>query len=162
MTPFIAKTKRLECPYELKRKLQLIKGSLVCLPLHRTQRHRTDHVSLHFQATSVIMPCAQSVVAHSPVLRQIWETISQLTSQWSKPPNIDACPHTIFIRPLVLSRKSTNLITLVLIPKPRSHHSDFEVQITKPSTLVLRPKLRNHHSGFEAKPLTTRHHQFWG
>jgi hypothetical protein len=49
---------------------------------------------------------------------------------------------------------------LVLRPKPRNHHGDFDAQITKPSTLVLRPKPRNHHCGFEAKPLTNYRYRF--
>jgi hypothetical protein len=68
MVLFIAKTKRLECPYGLKGKLRLMKDSLVWLPLHRTRRHRTDHLLLHFQATSVMLPCAPPAVAPSPVL----------------------------------------------------------------------------------------------
>jgi hypothetical protein len=53
---------------------------------------------------------------------------------------------------------------LVLRPKPRNRHGDFEAQITKPYLLVLRPKLGNPTphwfwgstkkptAGFEAKP----------
>jgi hypothetical protein len=51
---------------------------------------------------------------------------------------------------------------LILRPKSRNSHGDFDVQITKSSTLVLRPKPKNHRSGFEAKPLTNHCHQIWG
>jgi hypothetical protein len=56
---------------------------------------------------------------------------------------------------------------LVLRPKPRNHHSDFKVQITKPELSVLRPKPGNPlppwfwgstkklTAGFEAKPRET-------
>jgi hypothetical protein len=66
----IVKTKRLECPYELKEKLQLMKSSLIRLPLWRIRRHRTDHLLLHFHAISVNMPRASPTVAPSPILRK--------------------------------------------------------------------------------------------
>jgi hypothetical protein len=67
MVLFIAKTKRLECPCGLKGKLYVMKGSLVRLPLRRTRCHRTNHLSLHFHATSAMMPHAPPVVAPSPI-----------------------------------------------------------------------------------------------
>jgi hypothetical protein len=85
-----------------------MKGSLVLLPLLRTQHHRTNHLSLHFHATSVMMPRAPPVVAPLLVLRQNWETLGWLASWWSKPPNVNTCPHTVFIRSSVLRHKSTN------------------------------------------------------
>jgi hypothetical protein len=51
---------------------------------------------------------------------------------------------------------------MILRPKSRNRRDDFEAQITKLSTLVLRHKPRNCRSGFEVKPLTNRHHRFWG
>jgi hypothetical protein len=121
MVLFIATTKRLECPYGPKKQLQLIKGSLVWLPLRRTRRHRTIRLLHHFHATSVMMPCAPPVIA-PPVLRQNWETLPRLASWWIKPPNVDACPHIIFIRSSVLRSKPTNLLP-----------HGFEAQTKKPS-----------------------------
>jgi hypothetical protein len=45
--------------------------------------------------------------------------------------------------PSVLLRNRQTEVCLVLRPKPRNHHSDFEAQITKPELSVLRPKLGN-------------------
>jgi hypothetical protein len=67
---FMVKTKRLQCPYGLNRKLQLMKDSLVRRPLCRTQCHQTDYLLFHFHATSMMMPPAPPTVAPSPVLRQ--------------------------------------------------------------------------------------------
>jgi hypothetical protein len=103
MVLFIAKTKILECPYGLKWKLQLMKGSLVRIPLRRTRRHQTDRLLLHFHMISTMMPRAPHVVAPSLVLRQNLETLALLASRWSKPLDIDVCPHTIFIRSSVFS-----------------------------------------------------------
>jgi hypothetical protein len=161
---FIAKTKRLECLYGPKGILQLMKSSLVRLLLHHTRRHRTDHLLLYFYVTSAMIPCAPADVAPPSVLRQNWKTLARLASRRSKPPDVDACPHTVFIYSSVLRYKPTNLLpigfeaqnkkpsTLVLMPKLRNCRDDFEAQITKPSTLVLRIKPRNRRSGFEAKP----------
>jgi hypothetical protein len=112
MVLFIVKTKRLKCSCGLKWKLHLMKGSLVWLPLHRTRRHQTNHLSLHFHVTSMMMPRAQPVVTPPPVLRQNWETLARLTSLQSKPPNVDACPHTVFIHSSILRRKPANLLLL--------------------------------------------------
>jgi hypothetical protein len=154
------KTRILECPYGPKWKLQLIKGCLVWLPLCRTRHHRIDRLSLHFRATSTMMPHVPSTVAPSLVFRQNWETLARLALRWSKPPDVNVCPHTVFIRSLVLRCQPTNLPHLVLRPKPVNHLDDFEAQITKPSTLVLRPKPKNCRSGFEAKPLPNCRQRF--
>jgi hypothetical protein len=98
MVLFIMKTKRLQCPCGLKGKWQLMKGSLVRHSLCCTWRHRTDRLLLHFHATSVMMPHAPPVVTHLPILRQKWETLAWLASWWSKLPDVDACPDTVFIR----------------------------------------------------------------
>jgi hypothetical protein len=171
--------KRLECPCGLKWKLLLLKGSLVRLQLQRTWRHWTDHLSLLFHVTSAMMPHAPSVVAPLLVLRQNRKTLTWLTSHQSKPPDIDACPHTVFIHPSVLRHKSTNLLPLDFEAQAKklsrwfwglNHQTidlGFEAQTKKPlqwfwgqttdkpSTLVLRPKAKNYRSGFEAKALTT-------
>jgi hypothetical protein len=139
-----------------------MKSSLSWLSLHCTWHHWTDHLLLHFHMTSTMMPRVPPTVAPSPVLRQNWETLARLASRWSKPPDFDACPHTVFICSSILRCKPTNLLPLVLRLKPRKHHGDFEAQITKPSTLVLRLKLRNYRSGFVAKILTNSSHWFWG
>jgi hypothetical protein len=62
--------KRLECPCGLKGKLHLMKGSLVRHLLRCTRRHRTNRLSLHFHAISMMMPCVPPTVAPSLVLRQ--------------------------------------------------------------------------------------------
>jgi hypothetical protein len=122
MVLFIAKIKRLECPYGLKGKLQLTKGSLAWLPLHRTQRHWTNRLFLHFHVSFTMMPRAPLVVAPLPVLRQNLETLARLASRWSKPLDVDACPHTVFICSSVLRHKLINLLPL-----------GFETQTKKPS-----------------------------
>jgi hypothetical protein len=160
MVLFMVKTKRLECPYGLKGKLQLMKVSLVWLLLRRTRRRRSDCLLLHFHVTSTMMPRAPSAIT-PPILRQNWKTLARLALWWNKPLDVDMCPHTIVINSSILSCKLTNLLPMVLIPKLRNCHGDFDTQIAKPSTLVLRSKPRNRHSGFEAKPLTNRCHWFW-
>jgi hypothetical protein len=122
MILFIATTNRLECSSGLKGKLDLMKGSFVRLPLCRTWHHRTDHLLLHFHATSTMMPRAPPTVAPSLVLRQNWETLAWIASWWSKLPNVDACPHTVFIDSSGLRRKPIDLLPL-----------GFEVQTKKPS-----------------------------
>jgi hypothetical protein len=107
MVLFIEKTKRLECPYGTKEKIELMKGSLFRLLLRRTWRHRTDRLLLYFHVTSVMMPRAPSAIAH-----QNWETLAQVASWQRKSLDVDACPHTIFIHSSVLRRKLTNLLPL--------------------------------------------------
>jgi hypothetical protein len=107
-----SENKRLECPYGLKGKLHLIKGSLVWLPLRRTWCYRSYHFLLHFHATSTTMPHTPPTITPSLVLSQKSETLARLASRWSKPLDVDACPHTIFIRSSVLRRKLTNLLPL--------------------------------------------------
>jgi hypothetical protein len=125
-------------------------GSLVRLPLRRTQRHRTDHLSLHFHVTSMTMPRAPSVVAPSPVLRQNWETLARLASRWSKTSYVNACPHTIFIHSSVLRCKPTNLLSL-----------GFEAQTKKSSQWFWGLNYQTVKLGFEAQ--TKKQSQwFWG
>jgi hypothetical protein len=69
--------------------------------------------------------------------------------------------------PSVLWRNRQTEAHLVLRPKPRNHHGDFEDQITKPELPILRPKPGNPPPpwfwgstkkptiGFEAKPRET-------
>jgi hypothetical protein len=137
MVLFIAKTKRLECPYGVKGILQLIRGSLIWLSLCLTQRHRTNHLLLHFHATSVVMPRVPSAIAPSLVLRQNWETLTRLASRRSKPPNIDACAHIVFIRSSVLRCKPTNLLPL-----------GFEAWTKKPSRWFWGPNHQTVDLGF--------------
>jgi hypothetical protein len=131
MVLFIVKTKRLECPCGLKEKLHLMKGSLVRHLLRCTWRHRTDHLSLHFHSTSVMMPHAPPAVAHLLVLRQNWETLAWLASRQSKPSDVNACPHIVFINSSILRANQQTSSHLVLRPEPRDRHGDFETQITK-------------------------------
>jgi hypothetical protein len=99
-----------------------MKGSLVWLPLRHTWHNRTDRLLLQFHVTFVIMSRAPPAVAPSSVLRHNWKTLAWLTSRWSKPPDVDACPHIVFICSSVLRCKSTNLLPL-----------GFEIQTIKPS-----------------------------
>jgi hypothetical protein len=150
MVLFIVNTKRPECPYGLKGKLQLMKGSLVCLPLHRTRHHRADHLLLHFHVTSIMMPRAPPAIARPPVLRQNWETLAWLASWWSKLPVVNACPHTVFIHSSILRCKLINLFP-----------HGFEAQTKKP----LRWFWGSNHQtidlsfGAQIKKLS---HWFWG
>jgi hypothetical protein len=79
-----------------------------------------------------------TTVTPPPVLRQNWKTLARLASWWSKPPDVDVCPHTIFICPSVLRHKLINLLPLGFKDQTKNYHGDFETQITKPSTMVLR------------------------
>jgi hypothetical protein len=87
-----SENKRLECPCGPKRKLHLMKGNLVRLPLHLTRRHRTSHLLLYLHAISMMMPRVPPTVAHPLVLRQNWETLARLAIMWSKPLYLDECP----------------------------------------------------------------------
>jgi hypothetical protein len=56
--PIYSENKRLECPYGLKGKLHLMKGSLVRLPLRCTRRHWIDSLLLHFHVHSFPAPAS--------------------------------------------------------------------------------------------------------
>jgi hypothetical protein len=118
-----------------------MKGSLVWLPLHRTRCHRTDHLLLHFHTTSTMMPRAHPAVTPPPVLRKNWETLAQVVSRWSKPPDIDACPQTVFIHLSVLRRKLKSLLPL-----------GFEAQTKKPSWWFCGPNHQTTAAYFRPKP----------
>jgi hypothetical protein len=105
-----------------------MKGSLIRLPLHRTWRHRTT-----------MMPCAAPAITPPPVLRQNWETLAWLALWWSKPPNVGACPHTVFICSSVLRHKPTNLLP-----------HGFESHIKKPSLWFYGPNHQIAAASFEA------------
>jgi hypothetical protein len=109
-------------------------GSLVWLLLCHSWCHRTDRSLCYFHVTSVMMPRAPPVVAPSPVLRQNCETLAWLASQRSKPPDVDACPHTVFIHSSILRLKPTNLLPLGL-----------EAQTKKPSPNLNESKSITHH-----------------
>jgi hypothetical protein len=96
-----------------------MKGSLVRLPLCRTQWHRTKHLLLHFHATSMMMPRTPPFVAPSPVLRQNWDTMARLASRRSKPPDVDVCHHTFFIHSSVLRHKPINLLPLGFVAQTK-------------------------------------------
>jgi hypothetical protein len=122
----------------------------------------------------MMMPHTPPAVTPSLVLRQNWETLAWLASQWSKSPDVDACPHTIFIRTLVFKRKLPNLVPLGFEAQTRklswwfcgpSHQTtaaNFEAQTRKPEWVVLRPKHKNHSHRFWSQ--TGRNHRpwFWG
>jgi hypothetical protein len=147
MVLFIVKTKRLECPYGLKGKLQLIKCSLVRFSLCHTRHYRIDRLLLHFHATSTMMPHAPSVVAPSPVMRQNWEMIVWLALRQSKPMDVDACPHTIFIRSSVFRCKPTNLLPLSFEAQTKKLSQWFwEQTVDKPSPPVLSLSRKTHTS----------------
>jgi hypothetical protein len=127
-----------------------MRGSLVRLPLHRTWRHRTGRLLLHFHVTSTVMPHAPPVVAPLLFLRQNWETLTRLASWWSKPLDVDTCPHTVFIRSSVFKRKPTNLLPL-----------GFEAQTKKPSQWFWGPNHQTINLDFQAQ--TKKPSQwFWG
>jgi hypothetical protein len=139
-----------------------MKGTLVRLPLRCTQRHQTDHLLLQIHMTSAMMPHAPPTVAPSPILRQNWETLAWLASRWRKPPDLDACPHTVVIRTSILRHKPTNLLPLgfeAQTKKPlrwfcglknQTVAAGFEAKTRKPERVVLRPNHKNHS------------HRFWG
>jgi hypothetical protein len=139
-----------------------MKDTLVWLSLCYTQCHRTDRLLLYFHVTSVMMPRAPPVVAPLLVLRQNWETLARLASRRSKPPDVDVCPHTVFIRPSVLRHKLTNLLPLSFEaqtkkpsrwfwgPNHQTAATGFQAQTRKPERVVLKPNHKN------------RSHQFWG
>jgi hypothetical protein len=140
MVLFVEKIKGLECPYGLRRKLQLMNGSLVWLPLRRTRHHRTIRLLLHFHVTSAMMPPAPPAVAPPPVLRQSWETLAWHASRWSKPPDVNMCPHTVFIHSSILRRKPINLLP-----------HGFKGQTKKPSWWFWGPNHQTVATDFDAK-----------
>jgi hypothetical protein len=118
-----------------------MRGSLVWLSLRHIRYHRIERLLLHFDVTSMMKPHAPPAVTPPLVLRQNWETLARLASRWSKPPDVDACPHTVFIRPSVLRHKPTNL-------RPLS----FEVQTKKLWWWFRGTNHQTIATGFEAKP----------
>jgi hypothetical protein len=78
------------------------------------------------------------------------------------PPDVDVCPHTVFIRSSVLRRKPINLLPLGFEAQTKksswwfyewNHQTtatSLEAQTGKPKWVVLRPNHKN------------RSHQFWG
>jgi hypothetical protein len=127
-----------------------MKGSLLRLSLRRIRHHRTNHLLLHFHVTSVMMPRALPAIASSPVLRQNWETLDRLALRWSKPSDVDVCPHTIIIRSSVLRRKTNKLSPL-----------GFEAQTNKLLQLFWGLNHQTVDLGFEAQ--TKKPSQwFWG
>jgi hypothetical protein len=58
------------------------------------------------------------------------------------------CVSYIVLPPSVLWCNRQTEAYLVLRPKVRNYHSDFEAQITKLYLLVLKPKLENNHPWF--------------
>jgi hypothetical protein len=106
-----------------------LKGSLIRLQLHRTRCNRTDCLSF------ASLPCdlyddATCTIHHhsSSSFEAKLETLARLALQWSKPPDVNACPHTVFMNLSVLRHKPTNLAPLcfvsypVFMPKPCTHH----------------------------------------
>jgi hypothetical protein len=124
-----------------------MKGSLVGLPLHYTLQHRTDHLLLHFHAIFTMMLCASPSVVPLPVLRQNWETLARPASWCSKSPDVNACPHTVFIHPSVSRHKPTNLLPLGFEAQTKKLSQWFWGQITeKLSPPVLRLNQKTHAS----------------
>jgi hypothetical protein len=118
-------------------------GSLVRLSLRRTRHYRTDRLLLHFYTPNAMMPRQQSTVALLTILRQSWKPLPWLMSRWSKTLDINVYPHIVFICSSVLRHKQTNLLLLILRPKPRKYRSDFKVQSIKLFPPVLRSKPGN-------------------
>jgi hypothetical protein len=115
-----------------------------------------------------MMPHALPVVTPSPVLRQTCETLARLASQWNKPPDVDACPHTVFIRSLDLRWKPINLLPLSIEaqtkkpsrwfwgPNHQTVDLGFEAQTKKPSRWFWGLNHQTITTGFEAKPENPR------
>jgi hypothetical protein len=90
------------------------------------------------------------------------ETLARHASWWSKPPDVDVCPDTVFIRSSVLRCKLTNLLPLGFEaqtkkllrwfygPNHQTTATSFEAQTGKPEQVVLKPNHKN------------RSHWFWG
>jgi hypothetical protein len=145
-----------------------MKGSLVWLPLCRTRCHWTDRLLLHFHATSVMMPRAPPTIAPPPILRQNWKTPAQLASRWSKPPDVNTCPHIIFIHWSILSHKPINLLPvgfeaqtkkpsrLFWGPNHQTIDLAFGAQTKKPSRWFWDPNHQTNATGFGAKPENPR------
>jgi hypothetical protein len=96
------------------------------------------------------MPRAPSTAAPLLVLRQNWKTLARHASRQSKPSDVDACPHTVFIRSSVLRRKPTNLLPL-----------GFVVQTKKSSQWFCGPNHQTAAVGFEAQTGNLSE-WFWG
>jgi hypothetical protein len=151
-----------------------MKGSLVWLLPLRTRRHWTDHLLLHIHATSTMMPRAPTTVAPSLVLKQNWETLAWLASWRSKLPDVDACPHTVFIHTSVLRHKPTNLIPLgfeaqtkkpswwFCWPNHQTATVSFVAQTGKPERVVLMPNHKNHSDQFWGQTGRNPSEWFWG
>jgi hypothetical protein len=91
-----------------------------------------------------------------------------------KPPDVNACPHTIFIRSSVLRCKLTNLLPLGFEaqtkkpsqwfcgPNHQTTAADFEAQTGKPERVVLRPNHKNRSHQFLGQIRRNRRPWFWG
>jgi hypothetical protein len=99
-------------------------------------------------------------IAHPPVLRLDWKTLAQLASWRSKPPDVDACPHIVFIRSSILSQKPINLLPLSFEAQTKKSLQWFCGPNHHTVTPVLRPKPGNLSEWFWGQ--TTRTHRFWG
>jgi hypothetical protein len=102
----------------------------------------------------MMMLCAPPAVTPSPVLRPDWETLSRLTSTWSKTLDLDAYStpspsHRFVVQPLNHSLLDFKIQTKKPSwwfwgPNHQTVAIGFEVQTKKPSTtLILRLKKRN-------------------
>jgi hypothetical protein len=93
---------------------------------------------------------------------------------WSKPPDVDACPHTVFICSSVLSHKLTNLLPLGFEvqtkklsrwfcgPNHQTADVSFDAQIEKSKRVILRPKHKNCNHRFWDQIRRNRRPWFWG
>jgi hypothetical protein len=103
----------------------------------------------------------------SPLLsytkKQNWENLAWLAWWWSKPQDVDACPHTVFIHSSVLRHKLTNLLPFGFEaqnknpswwfwgPNHQTIDLGFNAQIKKPSRRFYGTNHQTTTAGFEAQ-----------
>jgi hypothetical protein len=123
-------------------------GSKVwCSPSHQPIRLQLD-----LDAASAMVSLAPLVVTPLLVLRPDWETLTWLTSTWSKPLDLDACPTPSPSRRFWgATDKSSppwfwgpNQETIAVILRPKSPNYSYQFWGPKQKTL--------HHLDFEAQP----------
>jgi hypothetical protein len=66
--------------------------------VRRSPSHRSIHLQLDFDVTSVMVPRAPPVVAHPPVFRPDWKILVRLASMPSKLLDLDTCLAPTFLR----------------------------------------------------------------
>jgi hypothetical protein len=161
---FIGQSKRLKCPSGLIHQTQRSWGRRVrCSPSHRPVR-----LQLWLHVISMIMPRAPPTVTPPPVLRLDWKTLARITSTWSKPLDLDACPALTSLhqlcgaidkpKPTWFWGPNQETVAMILSPKPPNRSCRFWGSTEKLVDLRFEAKLRNPHSLFPCawcRPHTT-------